>query len=366
MRPRREHNRCRATRCTRRSHRHPDPTQRRAPRRGKSPGEVLHPRRRPGLSGRCTSGDPRRRRRWPGRGSPVQSAATPTTSPNVGADSRAAAPERHGIIAGASDTGPGRRRSLATGATSVRSLRCTDAPRRLGCGLGLGRRSRSPSPTHESPWGRAWSGRNETTTASSCAGYDGSIAHPRTPHDRRPSTCPAPSKVTPGFLDSSSSRQSPFHPSRTVSAPSEPSRSSTNTSTVAFAIACLSISTGDAIGHDCLRTMPTTSGARRSWLHSQRLRDDRNRDIPGRELAGPHRMTRPNDADEAGSARPERHVRERRLTVRGAIRLLLVTRHRGVTELLRGAAATEGSSGRRVVDTFRSRSPNRRWSVGSS
>ncbi len=43
------------------------------------------------------------------------------------------------------------------------------------------------------------------------------------------------------FFDKSSSRHSPFHPSRTVSTPSDPSRSSTNTSTVAFAIATLSI-----------------------------------------------------------------------------------------------------------------------------
>jgi hypothetical protein len=43
------------------------------------------------------------------------------------------------------------------------------------------------------------------------------------------------------FFDRSISRQSPFHPSRTVSAPSDPSRSSTNTSTVTFAIACLSM-----------------------------------------------------------------------------------------------------------------------------
>src|SRR6476620_2846419 len=37
-------------------------------------------------------------------------------------------------------------------------------------------------------------------------------------------------------FDRSSSRQSPFHPIRTVSTASDPSRSSTNTSTVAFAI----------------------------------------------------------------------------------------------------------------------------------
>ena len=52
-------------------------------------------------------------------------------------------------------------------------------------------------------------------------------------------------------LDRSSSRQSPFHPSVTVWAPLDPSRSSISTSTVALAIAsCLSIrgSTSDAIG----------------------------------------------------------------------------------------------------------------------
>jgi hypothetical protein len=52
-------------------------------------------------------------------------------------------------------------------------------------------------------------------------------------------------------LDRSSSRQSPFHPSVTVCAPSDPSRSSISTSTVAFAIgSCLSIrgSRSDAIG----------------------------------------------------------------------------------------------------------------------
>src|SRR6476661_4883381 len=38
------------------------------------------------------------------------------------------------------------------------------------------------------------------------------------------------------LCDRSSSRQSPFHPIRTVSTASDPSRSSTNTSTVAFAI----------------------------------------------------------------------------------------------------------------------------------
>ena len=43
------------------------------------------------------------------------------------------------------------------------------------------------------------------------------------------------------FFDRSISRQSPFHPSRTVCAPSDPSRSSTNTSTVTFAVACLSM-----------------------------------------------------------------------------------------------------------------------------
>ena len=171
------------------------------------------------------------------------------------------------------------------------SLRCTDAPRRRGCGLGPGRRSRSPWPMHESPWGRAWSGRNETTTASSCAGYDGSVAHPRTPHGRRPSTSPALSKVTPGSSSTArASRQSPFHPSRTVSAPSEPSRSSTNTSTVAFAIACLSISTGDAIGHDWLQTMPTSSGARRSGCTRSRSatterRAERQRQPSHRQLA---------------------------------------------------------------------------------
>jgi hypothetical protein len=43
-------------------------------------------------------------------------------------------------------------------------------------------------------------------------------------------------------LDRSSSRQSPFHPSVTVCAPSDPSRSSMSTSTVALAIgSCLSI-----------------------------------------------------------------------------------------------------------------------------
>src|SRR6476659_6808517 len=38
------------------------------------------------------------------------------------------------------------------------------------------------------------------------------------------------------FFDRSSSRQSPFHPIRTVSTAADPSRSSTNTATVAFAI----------------------------------------------------------------------------------------------------------------------------------
>jgi hypothetical protein len=32
-------------------------------------------------------------------------------------------------------------------------------------------------------------------------------------------------------------------------------------------------------------------------------------DIASCELAGPRRMTRPNDVDEAGSARPGRHIR---------------------------------------------------------
>ena len=43
------------------------------------------------------------------------------------------------------------------------------------------------------------------------------------------------------FVDRSTSRQSPFHPSRTVSAPSDPSRSSINTSTVVLAISCPSV-----------------------------------------------------------------------------------------------------------------------------
>jgi hypothetical protein len=41
----------------------------------------------------------------------------------------------------------------------------------------------------------------------------------------------------------------------------------------------------------------------------QRPHEQRNgKHVPSRELAGPHRMTRPNDIDEAGSARPERHL----------------------------------------------------------
>jgi hypothetical protein len=43
------------------------------------------------------------------------------------------------------------------------------------------------------------------------------------------------------FFERSISRQSSFHPSLTVSAPSDPSRSSTNTSTVTFAMDCLSM-----------------------------------------------------------------------------------------------------------------------------
>ena len=61
---------------------------------------------------------------------------------------------------------------------------------------------------------------------------------PRTLDGSRSNTCRALWTTRPGSSStSSSSRHSPFHPSRTVSAPSDPSRSSTSTSTVAFAIA---------------------------------------------------------------------------------------------------------------------------------
>jgi hypothetical protein len=47
---------------------------------------------------------------------------------------------------------------------------------------------------------------------------------------------------------------------------------------------------------------------------------------PSRELAGPDRMTRPNDVDEAGSARPERHVGRRRSRRRRLVAAIVVDR----------------------------------------
>ncbi len=59
---------------------------------------------------------------------------------------------------------------------------------------------------------------------------------------QRSSICSGLWTATPDSASTDRFRASPpFHPSRTVSAPSDPSRSSTNTSTVTFAIACLSI-----------------------------------------------------------------------------------------------------------------------------
>ncbi len=93
------------------------------------------------------------------------------------------------------------------------------------------------------------------------------------------------------FFDRSISRQSPFHPSRTVSAPSDPSRSSTNSSTVTVAIACVSNALSDDIGSDCIVIWPTPTVACRSRCAPCRLR---------RAHDGRHRTMGTEDAVDVG------------------------------------------------------------------
>jgi hypothetical protein len=116
------------------------------------------------------------------------------------------------------------------------------------------------------------------------------------------------------FFDRSSSRQSPFHPIRTVSTPSDPSRSSINTSTVAFAISFPFQTTRrypDALqssrqpGTACLR--PPRSPRPRTEPRSADATAPRAYD--GSPLR-PRRPTkqRSNDADSPVTDAPDRHV----------------------------------------------------------